>query len=101
MSAAEDQFQSQILSRLDEHGEEIRALRNLIERLVRIEERQQAHSDTFSRFGRRIERLEEKVEQIESAQSCYTTSLRWLERLLWALCSGGAWMISEWVHLNV
>lgn len=95
---SEDYFQNQVLSRLDEHGNEIRAMRGLVERLVRIEERQQTHTETFSTFGRRIERLEEKVEQVEGAQSCYTTSLRWMERLLWALCSAGAWTAGEWVR---
>jgi hypothetical protein len=98
---SEDNFHAQVLSRLDEHGNEIRAMRGLVERLVRIEERQQTHTETFSTFGRRIERLEEKVEQVESTHSYYSVSLRWLERLLWALCSAGAWMMSQWVHFSV
>lgn len=95
---SEDHFQSQILSRLDEHGSEIRALRGLVERLVRIEERQQSHSDTFARFGLRIEHLESQVSQLERSCSLSSVSMTWLERALWLLGAVGAWVVSEWVR---
>lgn len=90
---SEDDFRTQILSRLDEHGNEIRALRNLIERLVRIEERQHAHTEAFTRLCRRIDSLEAKTQAMESASHCYTTSVRWLERTLWGVVAAGAWYV--------
>ncbi|ADE14173.1 hypothetical protein Nhal_1000 [Nitrosococcus halophilus Nc 4] len=98
MAVADDSFHAQILSRLDDHGEEIRALRGLVERLVRIEERQQAHSDTFARFGVRIERLEYQIQQLNTEHGQSSVSIAWLERGLWLMCIIGAWLVNQWIH---
>ncbi|WP_152486068.1 hypothetical protein [Methylohalobius crimeensis] len=87
----EDQFREQILKRLDAQADEIRELRRILERLVRLEERQQMQSESIARMHRRMEAFEERLRKMETSSSGQRTSLSWIERIIWGGGLIGAW----------
>jgi len=78
-----------IIARLDQLHDtqkslsnELHELRNLMERLVVLEERYNSHNKALERFGLRMDRFGEKLHEVEKCVDSRAFAYRWIERAL-------------------
>lgn len=93
-----ERIHSQLILRVDamrdEMREELKGLRTLIERLIRVEERQTNHTEVLARFGRRLDAIDVEVIHIKQHIASSSITIKWLERFIWAALASVPWIPS-------
>jgi len=85
---------ARIETQMDVLSKEMRLMRQLIERMVSVEERQTSHDQAMQRMGRRLDEIEDSIKEIEQRLSRNSWAVGAIERVWWIMVSAAVGMVA-------
>jgi len=96
-----DREYNQILIRLDNQGEDIKELRKMIERLVRLEEHQQESRRGINYLSERVTTVERRLLALEHTTTSSKNNFGWLEKIIFLLIGALGWLAGHLIVTGV
>ncbi len=79
---------------------EMQQIRQLIERMISVEERQSSHDQALLRMGKRIDDIETSSGEIERQLSRNSWTIGAVERIWWILVTSAVGAIGYLIHIG-
>ena len=89
---------ARIETQMDAITKEMRLMRQLIERMVSVEERQTSHDQAMQRMGRRLDEIEDSIKEIDRRLSRASWAVGAIERAWWIIVSAAVGMLAYMIR---